>query len=107
MYRRLNFVLCAAIAAGTALAVRAGMIINDPKVTEAAAHRGSYCITGICEYAGIYDCNGEKLNNLSHEYYAVIKPGDESSLKALPYVTDIERYKTGIKGNLPFLCKVS
>lgn len=107
MYRRSNFVLYAAIAAGTALAVRAGMIMNDPKVTEAAAHSGSYSISGICEYAGIYDCNGEKLNNLSHEYYAVIKPGDESSLKALPYVTDIERYKVGIKGNLPFLCKVS
>ena len=107
MVVRSKMVLAVCIAASALLLLKIFTIQFDEKVISASLGRGRYVISEIKEYAGIYDCNGKRLNNRTEVYRAVINPNDESAVKAFPYVVDYDVYENGLKGNLPFLCTVS
>ncbi len=107
MSGRIKFLIVLLSVFAILLSVRVFIIKNDEKVIKASAGRGQYKISNIGEYASIYDCNGQRLNNLSYEYKAVIDPNSENALKIISYIDDIDTYTNGMKGNLPFLCNVS
>lgn len=106
MSGRMTAVECLAAAAALLLAVRVLVINRDEDVISASTGRGQYRISEVSEYASIYDCSGTRLNNRSVGYKALINPNDVNSLKAMDYVTDIDAFNNGMKGNLPFLCPV-
>ena len=82
-------------------------IVSDDKIRQAAVGRGQYVISGVSEYASIYDCNGKRLVNEEYENLAVVDPNSRDSLKILKYVLDKDAYRSGMNGNLPFLCRVA
>lgn len=104
---RLYIVAAAAVLSAIFLAAKILYIQHDDTVAAAAKNRGQYKISEVREYASVYDCKGERLNNTATLYRAVIDPNDDSALKALPYIVDREVYNEGITGNLPFLCTVT
>lgn len=106
MSGRMTAAECMAAAAALLLAVRVLVINNNEDVINASTGRGQYRISEVSEYASIYDCNGVKLNNRSVGYKVLINPNDVNSLKAMEYVTDLDTFNNGMKGNLPFLCPV-
>ena len=93
--------------AAIAIAVKLVAIINDEEVSMASANNGTYTIKAVDRYANIYDCNMNLLVNCSDKYNAVIIPNHISSIKLQPYLIDKEKYYTGIKGKMPFLCEVT
>ncbi len=90
-----------------ALAVRIFLINNDKEVIKASVGRGQYQISEVSEYASIYDCNGERLNNRTVQYKALINPNDVNSIRVFDYILDKDVFYNGMNGNLPFLCSVS
>ena len=96
------FVLTAVLLAGGLLD-----ILSDEDVRQASAGRGQYVISGVSEYASIYDHCGERLVNEEYENLAVVDPNSKASLKVLGYVQDKNAYRSGMNGNLPFLCRVT
>ncbi len=106
MQKRMIGILAAVTAVSAALAARVYIIGSDENIVKASADRGQYHISDVCQYASVYDCKGERLNNLSFEYKAVVNPNSAEALKILPYVKDMDTYRSGMSGNLPFLCEV-
>lgn len=82
-------------------------IVSDDEIRQAASGRGQYVISGVSEYASIYDCHGERLVNEKYENFAVVDPNSRESLKILKYAADKDAYRNGMNGNLPFLCRVT
>ncbi len=107
MLRKLTAVNIAALFTALILIARIAVINNDTKVLEAASVRGRYVLSDKCEYASIYDRNGQRLNNRSVEYIAVLDPHNANSLNAAKYACDQSAFHNGMSGNLPFFCKVT
>lgn len=107
MQRKITAVNFAAFFTALFLIMRIAVIDNDTKVLEAASDRGRYVLSDKCEYASIYDRNGQRLNNRSVEYVAVLDPHNVNSLNAAKYACDSEAFHNGMSGNLPFFCKVT
>ena len=104
---RLKFTLISVIAATLILSLRVLFIIRNDEIAEASSGRGQYIIENVSRYADIYDCKGRLLVNEEYENYALVDPDDKSAFKVLSYAEDKEFYRSGMSGNLPFLCKVS
>ncbi|MGN0598408.1 MAG: peptidoglycan D,D-transpeptidase FtsI family protein [Oscillospiraceae bacterium] len=107
MDKKLYMVSVTAFVTAIILILRIAFIDNDIKVLEAASGRGRYVLRDKCEYAAIYDRNGQRLNNRSTEYIAVLDPHNADSLGAAAYVCDREAFHNGMSGNLPFFCRVT
>lgn len=107
MIKKLTTVNIAAFLVSILLIIKIAIIDNDGKIIEAASGRGRYTLREKCEYASIYDRNGERLNNRSYEYVAVLDPHNADSLNAANYVCDKDSFKSGMSGNLPFFCRVT
>ncbi len=105
--KKIFFIAAAATAAAMIIIVKLVMIINDDKITAVSSQNGTYAIKAVDKYANIYDCNMNLLVNCSDEYNAVIIPNHISAIQLQPYLIDKETYYNGIKGTMPFLCKVS
>lgn len=106
MLKKITAVNYAAFFTALFLIIRIAVIDNDTKVLEAASGRGRYVLSDKCEYASIYDRNGQRLNNRSVEYVAVLDPHNADSLNAAKYACDPNVFHKGMSGNLPFFCKV-
>lgn len=105
--KRLSAVLIITAAISAMLSARLAMLINDSEIAAVSAHKGTYTLKSVGEYAGIFDCNFEPLVNCSERYEAVIIPNHISSIRIQPFITDMESYYRGIESNLPFLCEVN
>gem|GEM_PF-16609 len=107
MIKKIRFLVVCAVVFSAVLSVRIVALNYNQKVTAAAANRGRYVLKDKCEYAGIYDRNGERLVNRSVEYIAVLNPRDADSMNAARYAVDKEVFHSGMTGNLPFFCSVT
>lgn len=107
MTRKLTAVNLAVLFAAILLIIRIAIINSDQKVLKAASGRGRYTLCEKCEFASIYDRNGQRLNNRSIEYTAVLDPHNADSLNAAKYACDANAFHSGMSGNLPFFCKVT
>ena len=107
MQKKITAVNYAAFFTALLLIVRIAVIDNDTQVLEAASGRGRYALSDKCEYASIYDRNGQRLNNRSVEYIAVLDPHNADSLNAAKYACDPTAFHSGMSGNLTFFCKVT
>lgn len=107
MTKKLTAVNLAVLLTAILLIIRIAMIDTDKKVLEAASGRGRYTLCEKCEFASIYDRNGQRLNNRSYEYTAVLDPHNADSLNAAKYACDANAFQSGMSGNLPFFCKVT
>ena len=107
MIKKIRFLVVCAVVFSVVLSVRIVALNYNQKVTAAAANRGRYVLKDKCEYAGIYDRNGERLVNRSVEYIAVLNPRDADSMNAARYAVDKEVFHSGMTGNLPFFCSVT
>lgn len=104
---RLKIMLICITAAALTLASRVLIITRNDKIAEASSGRGQYIIENVSRYADICDCNGRLLVNEEYEKYALVDPADDNAFKVLPYAEDKNFYRSGMSGNLPFLCRVS
>lgn len=105
--KRLTAVNVTALITAIILIIRIVLIDNDTKVLKAASGRGRYTLSDKCEYASIYDRNGQRLNNRNVEYFAVLDPHNADSLNAAEYACDPNAFHSGMSGTLPFFCKVT
>lgn len=107
MRLKLKITAAVFIIAAVLLSVKLILINTDEKVRKVSANRGQYKISNVAEYASVYDCNGKRLVNEEKENLALIDPHSEDALKVLKYAADKDVYRSGMNGNLPFLCRVT
>lgn len=81
-------------------------IINDSRVITAASQSGTYTVKKITNYGYIYDRNMIPLVNRSDISYALIDPGSCDLTKTFSHILDKERFRSGMSGYIPFLCRV-
>lgn len=104
--RRIIIIASVFIVVAAVLAFVMQSIFRDDDIASVVAARGRYSVFAEPQLARIYDCNLNPLNGLTVKYEAVINPGDDTAITAIPYIADRDRYYQKISGNLPFLCEV-
>lgn len=107
MIKKLRILIVSFMLMFICICINIVLVNNNSDVTMAISNTGKYTLYSDKVYPSIYDCNFNRLNNKTEQYYAVVLPESSSVLSALPYVEDKQSFLNSIERRMPFLCKIN
>lgn len=87
--------------------INLGNLICSNSLRSKAVKYNTYTVNSGKNYAGIYDCNGNPLNNLVSSEYAVVDPNSSNAVKLIDFTDNQTYFNKKISGNYPFICEIS